>query len=82
MDTSYSSYQNGNQTREQDFQKLSQSHRDKYSKISQNVSSMQRMVNQIGTHQDSPELRKQLVEKKNVKLYLESFIDVMEIEAY
>ncbi|CAH1101918.1 unnamed protein product [Psylliodes chrysocephalus] len=45
---------------EQDFQKLSQTIGTSIQKISQNVSSMQRMVNQIGTHQDSPELRKQL----------------------
>ncbi|CAG9854137.1 unnamed protein product [Phyllotreta striolata] len=54
------SYQNGEQNREQDFQKLSQTIGTSIQKISQNVSSMQRMVNQIGTHQDSPELRKQL----------------------
>ncbi|KAJ8951285.1 hypothetical protein NQ318_008188 [Aromia moschata] len=60
METNYPSYQNGGQSREQDFQKLSQTIGTSIQKISQNVSSMQRMVNQIGTHQDSPELRKQL----------------------
>lgn len=55
-----SSYQNGAQVREQDFQKLSQTIGTSIQKISQNVSSMQRMVNQIGTHQDSPDIRKQL----------------------
>lgn len=72
------SYQNSGQTKEQDFQKLSQTIGTSIQKISQNgkkhsttsryqfintwisVSSMQRMVNQIGTHQDSSELRKQL----------------------
>lgn len=54
------SYQNGGQNRDQDFQKLSQTIGTSIQKITQNVSSMQRMVNQIGTHQDSPELRKQL----------------------
>ncbi|XP_044269663.1 syntaxin-7 [Tribolium madens] len=54
------SYQNGGQNREQDFQKLAQTIGTSIQKISQNVSSMQRMVNQIGTHQDSPDLRKQL----------------------
>ncbi|CAG9770989.1 unnamed protein product [Ceutorhynchus assimilis] len=54
------SYQNGSQSRDQDFQKLSQTIASSIQKISQNVSSMQRMVNQIGSHQDSPELRKQL----------------------
>lgn len=74
----FSSYQNGSQIKEQDFEKLSQTIGTSIQKISQNgvslfvfnfllnlifpilVSSMQRMVNQIGTHQDSPELRKQL----------------------
>nr|CAI5832655.1 unnamed protein product [Callosobruchus analis] len=60
MESNYSSYQNGGQNKEQDFQKLSQTIATSIQKISQNVSSMQRMVNQIGTHQDSPELRKQL----------------------
>ncbi|KAG5889567.1 hypothetical protein JTB14_018552 [Gonioctena quinquepunctata] len=59
MESNFPSYQNG-QAREQDFQKLSQTIGTSIQKISQNVSSMQRMVNQIGTHQDSPELRKQL----------------------
>ncbi|XP_019874145.1 syntaxin-12 [Aethina tumida] len=53
------SYQNGAQ-KEQDFQKLAQTIGTSIQKITQNVSSMKRMVNQIGTHQDSPDLRKQL----------------------
>lgn len=53
-------YQNGSQNKDQEFQKLCQTIGTSIQKISQNVSSMQRMVNQIGTHQDSPELRKQL----------------------
>lgn len=57
---SFSSYHNGGQNREQDFQKLTQTIGSSIQKISQNVSSMQRMVNQIGTAQDSPELKKQL----------------------
>ncbi|XP_022904107.1 syntaxin-7 [Onthophagus taurus] len=57
---SFSSYHNGGQNREQDFQKLAQTIGSSIQKISQNVSSMQRMVNQIGTPQDSPELKKQL----------------------
>ncbi|XP_074034458.1 syntaxin 7 [Leptinotarsa decemlineata] len=60
MESNYLSYQNGGQVKEQDFQKLTQTIGTSIQKISQNVSSMQRMVNQIGTHQDSPELRKQL----------------------
>ncbi|CAH0547271.1 unnamed protein product [Brassicogethes aeneus] len=54
------SYQNGAQVKEQDFQKLAQTIGTSIQKITQNVSSMKRMVNQIGTHQDSPDLRKQL----------------------
>ncbi|KAF2902600.1 hypothetical protein ILUMI_03578 [Ignelater luminosus] len=57
---SFSSYHNGGQNREQDYQKLAQTIGTSIQKISQNVSSMQRMINQIGTHQDSRELRKQL----------------------
>lgn len=53
------SYQNGNQMSDQDFQKLATTVATSIQKISQNVASMQRMVNQIGTAQDSPELRKQ-----------------------
>ncbi|XP_060535405.1 syntaxin-7 [Cylas formicarius] len=60
MESGGGSYQNGTQTRDHDFQKLSQTIGTSIQKISQNVSWMQRMVNQIGTHQDSPELRKQL----------------------
>ncbi|XP_045462878.1 syntaxin-7 [Harmonia axyridis] len=56
----FPSYQNGNQGKQQDFQKLTLTVETSIQKISQNVSSMQRMVKQIGTHQDSPELRKQL----------------------
>ncbi|XP_050295506.1 syntaxin-7 [Anthonomus grandis grandis] len=48
------------QSNDQDFQKLCQTVGSSIQKISQNVSSMERMVNQIGSHQDSPELRKQL----------------------
>ncbi|XP_018336073.1 syntaxin-7 [Agrilus planipennis] len=56
----FSSYQNSSQGREQDFQKLSEKIGSSIQKISQNVSSMQRMINQIGTHQDSRDLRTQL----------------------
>ncbi|KAB0797599.1 hypothetical protein PPYR_08592 [Photinus pyralis] len=57
---SFSSYHNGGQNREQDYQKLSQTIGSSIEKISHNVSSMQRMITQIGSHQDSRELRKQL----------------------
>ncbi|XP_044759168.1 syntaxin-7 [Coccinella septempunctata] len=56
----FPSYQNGNHGKQQDFQKLALTVETSIQKISQNVSSMQRMVKQVGTHQDSPELRKQL----------------------
>lgn len=57
---SFSSYHNGGQNREQDYQKLTQTIGSSIEKISHNVSSMQRMITQIGSHQDSRELRKQL----------------------
>ncbi|KAL3275122.1 hypothetical protein HHI36_019893 [Cryptolaemus montrouzieri] len=56
----FTSYQNGDQGKQQDFQKLALTVETSIQKISQNVSSMQRMVKQIGTQQDSPELKKQL----------------------
>lgn len=40
MESNYSSYQNGNQTREQDFQKLSQTIGTSIQKISQNGSAL------------------------------------------
>ncbi|XP_015586291.1 syntaxin-7 [Cephus cinctus] len=60
MDTGFSSYHNGGLTREQDFGRLSQTIGTSILKISQNVSSMQKMVNQLGGSTDSQELRNQL----------------------
>uniref|UniRef100_A0A182PP46 Queuine tRNA-ribosyltransferase accessory subunit 2 n=1 Tax=Anopheles epiroticus TaxID=199890 RepID=A0A182PP46_9DIPT len=62
---SYASFDNnatGNSTitNEADFQKTAQIVVASIQKILQNVSSMQRMVNQFGTAQDSPELKQQL----------------------
>lgn len=60
---SYSSFENNGSagpTNEADFQKLAQTIATSIQKILQNVSSMQRMVNQFGTAQDSPELKQQL----------------------
>lgn len=57
---SFSSYHNGGPGREKDFQKLAQTMGTSIQKIQQNVSSMQKMVNQLGTPQDSQELRNQL----------------------
>ncbi|XP_058459458.1 syntaxin-7 [Malaya genurostris] len=62
---SYSSFENSGTatttiTNEADFQKLAQTIATSIQKILQNVSSMQRMVNQFGTAQDSPELKQQL----------------------
>lgn len=51
---------NANITSETDFQKTAQIVVASIQKILQNVSSMQRMVNQFGTAQDSPELKQQL----------------------
>ncbi|KAG5323192.1 STX12 protein, partial [Acromyrmex heyeri] len=60
MDAGFSSYHNGGPAREQDFGRLSQSIGTSILKISQNVSSMQKMVNQLGSSTDSQELRNQL----------------------
>ncbi|KOC63428.1 Syntaxin-7 [Habropoda laboriosa] len=60
MDIGFSSYHNGGPAREQDFGRLSQSIGTSILKISQNVSSMQKMVNQLGSSTDSQELRNQL----------------------
>ncbi|KAK9300858.1 hypothetical protein QLX08_006567 [Tetragonisca angustula] len=60
MDIGFSSYHNGGPTREQDFGRLSQTIGTSILKISQNVSSMQKMVNQLGSSSDSQELRNQL----------------------
>lgn len=61
---SYASFDNAtgesNVTNEADFQKTAQIIVASIQKILQNVSSMQRMVNQFGTAQDSPELKQQL----------------------
>lgn len=62
---SYSSFENNGTgstsiTNEADFQKLAQTIATSIQKILQNVTSMQRMVNQFGTAQDSPDLKQQL----------------------
>nr|CAD7404233.1 unnamed protein product [Timema poppensis] len=57
---SFSSYHNGGPGREKDFQKLAQTIGTSIQKISQNVLSMQKMVIQLDTPQDTQELRNQL----------------------
>lgn len=54
------SYQNGGGRRDTDLQKLAQSIGTNIQKILQNVSSMQRMIVQIGTPQDNQQLQQQL----------------------
>lgn len=54
------SYQSGEASREAEFQRLSQTVSSNIQKIIQNVSSMQRMVRQLGTPQDNETLRSQL----------------------
>lgn len=61
----YTLYQSGGFRNDSDFRKLAQTVGTNIQKISQNVSSLQRMVNQLGTHQDSPELRSQLQQIRN-----------------
>lgn len=53
-------YQNGEGAKEAEFQRIAQNISTNIQKISQNVSSMQRMVRQLGTPQDNAELRSQL----------------------
>jgi len=54
------SYQNGTTARETEFQRLAQNIGTNIQKILQNVSSMQRMITQIGTAQDNQQLQSQL----------------------
>lgn len=54
------SYQNGTSARETEFQRLAQNVGTNIQKILQNVSSMQRMITQIGTPQDTHQLQNQL----------------------
>jgi len=54
------SYQNGTSARETEFQRLAQNIGTNIQKILQNVSSMQRMITQIGTAQDTHQLQSQL----------------------
>lgn len=51
---------NGGETAEQRFQKKTATIGSSIQKIQQNVTTMQRMVNQIGTAQDTPDLKSQL----------------------
>ncbi|XP_076329328.1 syntaxin-7-like [Tachypleus tridentatus] len=63
----YSSYQKGEITGagQDEFNRLSQVIGTNIQKITQNVSSVQKMVNQIGTTQDSESLRSQLHQVQN-----------------
>jgi len=54
------SYQNGTSARETEFQRLATNVGTNVQKILQNVSSMQRMITQIGTPQDNQQLQNQL----------------------
>jgi len=54
------SYQNGTPSKEAEFQRLAQNIGSNIQKIIQNVSSMQRMLTQIGTSQDNQQLQNQL----------------------
>lgn len=54
------SYQNSSSARETEFQRLAQNIGTNIQKIQQSVSSMQRMITQIGTPQDSNQLQNQL----------------------
>jgi len=60
MENYSDSYQNGGGRRDTDFQKLAQNIGTNIQKILQNVSSMSRMINQIGGPQDNQQLQNQL----------------------
>ena len=63
MENYSDSYQNGGSgggRRDADFQKLAQNIGTNIQKILQNVSSMSRMINQIGSPQDNQQLQNQL----------------------
>ena len=53
-------YHNGGGQRDTDFKKLAQTIGTNIQKIFQNVSSMSRMINQIGSPQDNQQLQNQL----------------------
>ena len=60
MENNYQgSYQNGN-SREVEFQRLTQNIGTNIQKLLQNVSSIQRMIAQIGTPQDNQQLQNQV----------------------
>ncbi|KAL0280408.1 UNVERIFIED_CONTAM: hypothetical protein PYX00_001703 [Menopon gallinae] len=63
MDSNYSSNFNG--SRENDFNKLSQSITTNIQKITQNVSSFKRMINQLGTPQETSQMKNKLQEIQN-----------------
>jgi len=60
MEGYQNSYQNSSSARETEFQRLAQNIGTNIQKIQQNVTSMQRMLTQIGTPQDSDQLQRQL----------------------
>ena len=55
------SYQNGNREADFQFQRLAQTIGTNIQKILQNVSSIQRMMVQIGTPQDHQQLQNQVI---------------------
>lgn len=66
-----------------DFMKLAQSIGTSIQKISQNVSSMNKMVDQIGTHQDSPDHRNKLhqIQHYTNQLALDTKTKLMELSS-
>lgn len=67
---SYSSFETSS-TNEADFQKLAQTVGTSIRKIHQNVGSMERMTNQLGTAQDNPELKQQL---HQIRIYTQQLV--------
>lgn len=78
------SYQNSSSARETEFQRLAQNIGTNIQKIQQNVNSMQRMITQIGTHQDSKQLQEQLhqIQHYTQQLAKDSSIQLRDLNSY
>lgn len=78
------SYQNSASARETEFQRLAQNIGTNIQKIQQNVSSMQRMITQIGSPQDSTQLQNQLhqIQHYTQQLAKDSSKQLQELNSY
>jgi len=78
------SYQNSTSARETEFQRLAQNIGTNIQKIQQNVSSMQRMITQIGSPQDNTQLQNQLhqIQHYTQQLAKDSSKQLQELNSY